>query len=207
MGWVSMLRAIIAGALALCVTSTAGAAQQQPRVVLGFGVDTVTSAWSDAQWHRHVPEIVRAWRAYLSSTPGTPGADMLWSAPERKAWPAYDLTGIASHQGFPATILDVRPVGGHDDVFEVKTLFASAIGPDREVKAVALTRVFAVRENGHWVFANALPRLTSDWRRTKVGGRADRAAARTTPSANRRALARATAADADAGGDGDGNYP
>jgi hypothetical protein len=42
-------------------------------------------------------------------------------------------------------------------------------GPAKDVKPIALTRVFAIRENGQWVFANALPRLTRDWQRHVIG--------------------------------------
>ncbi len=143
---------------------------QQPAVALGFGVDTAQTAWSETSWHQAVPGIVRAWSAYLGATPGTPAADTLWSAAERKAWPAYDLTLATGRQGFPATILDVQPVRpGSGDVYQVKTLFAAASGAEHEVRAVALTRVFAVRENGRWAFGNALPRLTATWPRRRVG--------------------------------------
>jgi hypothetical protein len=55
------------------------------------------------------------------------------------------------------------------DEYVVRTLFASTDGPTNDVKPIALTRVYAIRENGHWVFANALPRLTRDWKRHLVG--------------------------------------
>jgi len=50
------------------------------------------------------------------------------------------------------------------DEYVVRTLFASTDGPTNDVKPIALTRVYAIRENGRWVFANALPRLTRDWK-------------------------------------------
>jgi hypothetical protein len=42
-------------------------------------------------------------------------------------------------------------------------------GPAKDAKPIALTRVYAIRESGQWVFANALPRLTRDWKRRVVG--------------------------------------
>ncbi len=157
----SLLIVVVAGPIA---------GQQPPPAALGFGVDTAESAWSETAWHKAVPEIVRAWSAYLGASPGMPAADTLWSAAERKVWPSYDLSLATGRQGFPATILDVQPVqSASGELYQVKTLFATAIGPDHQVKAIALTRVFAVRENGRWVFANALPRLTARWPRAQVG--------------------------------------
>jgi hypothetical protein len=117
-----------------------------------------------------VPEIYRAWRAYLRARPERQGPTPLWSAAEQRRWPQYDLTAVIAYQGFPATVVDIRPTRpGASDEFVVRTLFATASGRTRDVRPLALTRVYAVREEGHWVFASALPRLTRDWRRESVG--------------------------------------
>ncbi|HTH65768.1 MAG TPA: hypothetical protein VL563_13860 [Gemmatimonadales bacterium] len=56
------------------------------------------------------------------------------------------------------------------DEYRVVTRFLedSATSP-MQAPVVRMT-VFAVRDNGHWVFANALPRLTRSWRREAVRG-------------------------------------
>ena len=165
-----MLRRFMAAWTLLLAATATGSAQEPPRVTPGWGVDTAATGWSELAWHHDVPGIYRAWREFLRATPGTPGADTLWSASERRAWPAYDLTSAAAHQGFPATVLDIRPAApGQGDSFVVQTLFANAVEPEYDVKPVALTRVYAVRENGRWVFANALPRLTAGWHRVRLG--------------------------------------
>jgi hypothetical protein len=145
-------------------------AQAIPRVAPGWGVDTTAAAWSDIAWHAAVPEIYRAWRDYLLADPHLQSPTRLWSAREQRAWPAYDLTAGIAYKGMPATVLDIRPVEpGRLDEYVVKTLFAQASGEARTVRPVALTRVYALRGDGRWVFANALPRMTREWQRETVG--------------------------------------
>lgn len=165
-------------ALLLLAAPGPAASQGVPRVTTGWGVDTASAAWSEAAWHPAVPEIYRAWRDYLLSDPHLQRPTPHWSAAEQERWPGYDLTASLAYEGFPATVLDIRPAGGAapvpgpsavPDTFVVKTLFAAAKSEERAVKPVALTRVYALREEGRWVFANALPRLTRGWGRVEVG--------------------------------------
>ena len=140
--------------LALCLPGSV-IAQSVPRVALGFGVDTLSAAWSEAAWHSHVPEIFRAWSEYLSNQPSMLRPNPRWSAVEQETWIAYDLTRGAAYHGAPATVVDIRPVPGGDE-FIVKTLFART-SETQDVRPLALTRVYATREEGRWVFGNALP--------------------------------------------------
>jgi hypothetical protein len=144
------------------------AAQGVPRVHLGWGVDPASSAWSEISWHGHVAEILDRWREYLLSDPHMQTPTPLWSSAEQRLWPAYDLTAGVVYKGMPATVVDIRPQGSGAE-FVVKTLFASTSAEDRAVRPVALTRVYAIQEEGRWVFANALPRLTRGWQRATVG--------------------------------------
>lgn len=146
-------------------------AQGIERVAVGFGVDTTTAAWADVEWHTAVPEIYREWSSYLVGGRNTPEGAQYWTASERD-WPGYDVAGsIGSYgAGFSATVLDIRPARPDaTDEYVVKTLIARVVGDEQDVKPVVLTRVYAVREGGRWVFANALTRDTSDWFRTTVG--------------------------------------
>ena len=145
-------------------------AQGIERVALGFGVDTTTAAWSDAEWHTAVPAIVREWTSYLRAGRNTPGAARHWSTSERSL-PAYDIAATIGTYGpgFAATVLDVRPrVLDSTDEYVVKTLIAR-VNAQQDVRPVVLTRVYAVQEEGRWVFANALSRDTSDWLHATVG--------------------------------------
>lgn len=158
-------------AASLLLVGSAGTAQSPLPVVPGWGVDTTGAVpWTDVRMAEDVREIFRRWAEYLRSDPRRQAPTALWSAEERRRWPQYDLTASIAYQGFPATVLDIRPAapevpGG----YVVKTLFASATGPDREIRPIALTRVYAILEGGKWVFSNALTHLTRAWRREAVG--------------------------------------
>ncbi|MGI9089717.1 MAG: hypothetical protein ACR2GG_01295, partial [Gemmatimonadaceae bacterium] len=141
-------------------------------MTLNFGVDTtsaITDGWGDYSWHGPVPEIVRNWVTYLRAD--SAGRAALWSPSERKRYPLFDIAGTMSDPGFtaPATITMVQPSPvGATDSYVVKTLYAVA-DSSKAVRALFVERVYAVREGGRWVFANALPRLTRNWPHHQIG--------------------------------------
>ena len=144
--------------------------QDSVRVVPGWGVDTSSTESGDYTTQGPVPEIYRAWRDYLRSDAQRQSPTKYWSAPEQRQWSRYDIVAGYAYQGFPATVISIQPAqSGAPDEYVVRTLFASVNGPAKDAKPIALTRVYAVRESGQWVFANALPRLTRDWKRHVVG--------------------------------------
>jgi hypothetical protein len=155
---------------ALTLVPYAAQAQSVPRVIAGWGVDTTATAWSEAAWHEDAVAIYRLWAEYLRSDPRLQQPTAHWSAAEQRQWPAYDLTAGIAYKGFPATVLDIRPATPAADEFVIRTLFASATGDAREVRPIALTRVYAVREDGRWVLSNALPRHTRGWSTATIGG-------------------------------------
>lgn len=145
-------------------------AQDSVRVVPGWGIDTSSTGSSDYTTQGSVPEIYGAWRNYLRSDATRQSPTKYWSAAEQRKWSRYDIAGGYAYQGFPATVLSIQLAQpGVSDEYVVRTLFSSTDGPTNDVKPIALTRVYAIRENGHWVFGNALPRLTRDWKRHLVG--------------------------------------
>jgi len=152
------------------VFSSVARSQDSVRVVPNWGLDTSSTGSGDYTTQGPVPEIYRAWRDYLRSDAERQSPTKYWSAAEQRRWSRYDIAGGYAYQGFPATVLSIQPAQpGATDEYVVRTLFASANGPAKDVKPIALTRIYAIRENGHWVFANALPRLTRDWKRHLVG--------------------------------------
>jgi hypothetical protein len=158
----------LVGILLLSVAAPA-TGQGVPRVDTGWGLDLEAASWADHSWHAAVPEIYAAWRQYLLRDPHLQAPTEFWSAAEQEKWPAYDLTASLAYQGMPATVVEITPADNTASAFVVRTLFASVAGAERTVRPLALTRVWAVREGGQWVFANALPRLTASWRREVVG--------------------------------------
>ena len=79
---------------------------------------------------------------------------------------------MTAYQGFNATIVAVTPAFPGDSVYAVKILHATNSTSGKPVSALALQRLSAVRAPGSpfgWQLANALPRVTRDWRRRDVG--------------------------------------
>lgn len=123
----------------------------------------------EASWHDEVAPIYRAWEDYLLNEPGRLWPNPQWSSDEQDAWFAYDLTAGLAYHGAPATVVDIRPAAPESEEYVVKTLFARTDPEMGHARPVALTRVYAAREGGRWVFGNAIHRLTSDWERTRIG--------------------------------------
>lgn len=151
--------------------SSVARSQDSVRVVPGWGVDTSFTGSGNYTTQDVVPEIYRVWRDYLRSDAQRQVPTRHWSAAEQRMWSLYDIAGGYAYQGFPATVLSIQPArAGATDEYVVRTLFASTSGPANDIKPMALVRTYAIREDGRWVFANALPRLTRDWKRHLVGG-------------------------------------
>lgn len=130
-------------------------------VAVGFGVDTVVDP-------NH--EIFVLWRSYLTSRPGCAQPSALWSPSERAQWPVADLLCSYVYQGFSKfTVVHLAPAIGFDRTFVIRTLVAGLSDPGQDVQPLALYRVYATREGGRWVLANALPRLTHGWKHETIG--------------------------------------
>src|SRR5256886_2996076 len=127
------------------------------RVAGGFGVDTTAGP------NREVFEL---WRTYLSSRPDSVRPTLLWSRSEQDEWPYFDLLRGYVYQGFSKfTVVDLVPAIGLDTTYLIRTLVASVADSSQDVKPLALSRAYLTPEQGRWVLANALPRLTRDRRR------------------------------------------
>lgn len=130
------------------------------RVSVGFGVDTIGASH----------EIFALWRTYLSSGPSCSQPSPLWSPSERGRWPVADLLCSYVYQGFSKyTVVHLAPAVGLDSTYVIRTLVANVSDSAQDVQPLALYRVYATREQGRWVLANALPRLTKDWNHETIG--------------------------------------
>ncbi|HEU4436915.1 MAG TPA: hypothetical protein VFR89_05570 [candidate division Zixibacteria bacterium] len=130
-------------------------------LAIGFGVDTTTSPHG---------EILALYRAYLTHRLDSLRPNPYWSTVEQKQWPVFDLLAPYIYQGFSNfTVVQLAPAAGLDSAYLIRTLISSVDDSTLEVRPLALYRVYAVREDGKWVLANALPRLTGRWNREKIG--------------------------------------
>jgi len=74
------------------------------------------------------------------------------------------------YQGFGKfTVVHLAPAVGLDSTYLIRTLVAVMSAPEQAVQPLALYRVYATREQGRWVLANALPRLTRSWNHETIG--------------------------------------
>ena len=93
----------------------------------------------------------------------------LWTEAEQRARSDYDLTAPLVFQGFAATIAGVNQADSANQ-FVVKTLFARADSTGRNIRPIALQRLYATLRNDRWELSSALPRLTAGWTTTEVDG-------------------------------------
>lgn len=118
-------------------------------------------------------EIRLIWQEYLQSKRGYYSSCSMpsdyWLASERASWPCFDLAHSAIPTGMEPALTEVAKVG--DGEYRVTTVFEwSEPGPAAATWGDRLsTEVYAVRDRDIWVFSNALPRNTADWRHESVG--------------------------------------
>ncbi len=131
------------------------------RLAVGFGVDT-------AGVPNH--EIFTLWRAYLSAPPDCARPSALWSRVEQQQWPTGDLLCPYVYQGFTNfTLVHLAPATGLESTYLIRTLVATVSDSSQDVKPLAFYRVYATRQGGQWVLANALPRVTRAWNHATIG--------------------------------------
>lgn len=131
------------------------------RVAVGFGVDTLGAP-------NH--EIFTLWSSYLASRPNCAQHSPLWSPSEQVRWRIADLLCSYVYQGFSKfTVVHLAPAVGLDSTYLIRTLVARVSDAGQDVQPLALYRVYATREGGRWVLANALPRLTRRWNHETIG--------------------------------------
>src|ERR1035437_523755 len=155
-------------ALVLCRSSaSAQAPQDGGQVAVGIRVDTSAPPFRN---------IFLTWREYLQSGSGMYQPNANWSRADQDRWPFYNLTLPWTHLATPglppvrATIVAIDPVvPSSREEFVVRTLFTTVDTLTGATLPVALTRVYAIRENHRWVMANAFPRLTASWHTAKFG--------------------------------------
>lgn len=129
------------------------------QLAIGFGVE------QDASPEK---EILALYRHYLTE-PSDSLRATLWSASEQAKGPYYDLLAPYVYQGFTHfTVVELGPAATVPQTYVIRTLVSAVDDSTLDVRPLALYRVYAMREEGHWVLANALPRMTSNWLRVTI---------------------------------------
>lgn len=121
--------------------------------------------------------VRRIWAEYLASkngqyamNAGTPSS--LWSATEQTQWPMYDLAGFYAPDQAVPEVISITPVNAAvDSAYRIVTRFwaQDAAQRDSTTMPVLTMTVYARRDGGQWILANALPFQTHSWRRETRG--------------------------------------
>jgi hypothetical protein len=153
----------VASLLALVPHSVSGHVRHSVppvHVALGFGVDTARSPQR---------EIFALYGSYLAHLDDASRPNPFWSEAEQQRWQVFDLVRGYVYQGFTSfTVVHLAPAVGLDSTYLIRALVSSVGDSTRDVKPLALYRLYAIREAGRWVLANALPRLTRTWHRETI---------------------------------------
>ncbi len=125
-----------------------------------------------------VKEVLDLWLRYLDSSPDSAYDNPHWNQEERKAYGPgeFDFTGRLMYQ-MPASDLVrifkpvILSIEKENDRYAIRTLFYGdkLEGYMARSNPWAITRVHAIRDHGSWKLANALPTLTAEWRKERVG--------------------------------------
>lgn len=121
--------------------------------------------------------VRRVWDEYLASKNGQFAMNAgkpstLWSASEQTQWPMYDLAGFYLADKAVPEVLSVTPVDAKvDSAYQIVTRFwpEGTTTRDSSTKPELTMTVYARRQTGRWVLANALPYGTSSWVRETRG--------------------------------------
>lgn len=142
-------------------------------LVVAAGLSGFASAPSRASEQ----EVRQLWNEYLASKRGQFAVNAgqpsrLWSASEQAQWSMYDLAGFYLPDQAIPEVLSVTPVRpAADSAYQIVTRFwpEGTTARDSSTKPVLTMTVYARREDGRFVLANALPYRTSAWVRETRG--------------------------------------
>ena len=133
----------------------------------------IAKPWADSSANGPEAEIYRTWVRYLGSIAGHFGTGAwqpspYWLASEQRRWHVYNLAMAYMPDSATPEVLSIDAAS--KDEYRVITRFTEDSATSPMGAPVVRMTVFAVRDQGRWVFANELPRLTRSWRREAVRG-------------------------------------
>lgn len=142
---------------------------QQTRidVTIHSRVDTTNS---------EIKEVATLWINYLNSKPDSLYNNPFWNESEKSKFKGFDFSIDYLYQ-FPSnqllnyykpTILSIAREG---DNYGIRTIFSADGLPDeyRKSNPWCITKLYATKEKGEWKLKNALPIITENWNRKKLG--------------------------------------
>lgn len=142
--------------------------KQEPLdVVIHSRVDT-----SDTE----IKMIAHLWINYLKSSPDSVYNNPYWNNAEKEKFPEFDFSRRFLFQ-FPAKQLltvykpTILSIVKENEAFVIRTIFYDATSTvvERKSNPWCISKVYAIKEGNVWKLQNALPVITKNWEKTKVG--------------------------------------
>jgi hypothetical protein len=121
-----------------------------------------------------IKAVITLWTNYLKSKPTKDNIkdSPYWAESEKKNYPKVDqllnavsTDGSTYSMGYP-TILYVKP---KKDFWEIKTVIGMFDDSSKSIEVIAITSVYAKKENGAYKLYNALTVNSSEWQTQKLG--------------------------------------
>jgi hypothetical protein len=118
-----------------------------------------------------INEVCNLWQNYLHSKPDSLYDNPYWNSAEKKQYKYFDLLTQSEINNvymylpyYPPSILSINREG---EYYRIRTLYSEhdSIFSD----PIAITNVYAKREDGKFKLYNSLPIATSNWRRHTIG--------------------------------------
>lgn len=141
--------------------------QDKIEVTLHSRVDTSNS---------EIRQIANLWINYLNSQPDSLYDNPYWNKAEKLKFKNFDFSARYLYQFsskqllryYKPTILSIEKESDH---YEIRTIF-SADGMqqvNQNSNLWCITNLYAVKEDGEWKLKNALPFITENWNRRRIG--------------------------------------
>lgn len=170
---ISFWRHLATTALLLVACSATASAQTPSKLIELPTAPRVDTSRSE------VRQVYQLWRSYLSSKPDSIYDNPYWWEAEKKHYHDFDISrrwtygyelasGRSAHEVFGLTPRVLSIQEEEKGLYAIRTLWAPE-DPSTPYQIYSLQRVYAARENGQWKLRNALPILTEDWERSRVG--------------------------------------
>jgi hypothetical protein len=126
--------------------------------------------------NNEIKEISTLWINYLNSEPDKISDNPYWNEEEKIIYKDFDLSRSLLYQ-FPSKELlryfkpKILSIEKEGDYYGIKTIFwAEGLeGEYTKSNPWAIQKLYAVKENNQWKLKNALPIITADWNKKKVG--------------------------------------
>lgn len=123
-----------------------------------------------------IKEIAILWIEYLNSNPDIVSDNKFWNTEEKRLYNDFDFSRQLLYQ-FPSEQLlkyykpKILSLEKEGENYAIRTIFSAEDQEPQYSKSNpwCITKLYAVKEENEWKLKNALPIITEDWNKEKVG--------------------------------------